>query len=116
MTNRRARYFSEIQGSSSDDLPSERGFHGARHLAKILLRGGRELINPNQLALIDQLVHEQAGRCAGNGDVECDNPLGDDASLDETNVGLLCARCHQAAYGPKQGSIDAGDGQERRAA
>ena len=78
--------------------------------------GGPELINPNQLALIDQLVHEQAGRCAGNGGVECDNPLSDDASLDETNARLLCARCYQAAYGPKQGSIDAGDSEERRAA
>jgi hypothetical protein len=91
-------------------------FMAFANLPTFYCEGGRELINPNQLALIDQLVHEQAGRCAGNVDVECDNPLGDDASLDETNLRLLCARCYQAAYGPKQGSIDAGDGEERRAA
>jgi hypothetical protein len=73
------------------------------------------LINPNRLALIDQLVHEQAGRCAGNG-VECDNQLGDGASLDDANVRLLCASCYKAAYGPKQPSINRGHDEERRAA
>jgi hypothetical protein len=79
------------------------------------LEGDDNLINPNKLALIDQLVQEQGGRCAGNG-VGCDNQLGEDASLDEVNVRLLCAKCQGIADGSNRPSIGRSRGEERRAA
>jgi hypothetical protein len=79
------------------------------------LEGDDNLINPNKLALIDQLVQEQGGRCAGIG-VGCDNQLGEDASLDEANVRLLCAKCQSIEDGSSQPSSDRARSEERRAA